>query len=502
VRAIVVILLAGGLAVTACSHPAYNCNDSSQCVAGGVEGRCEQQGFCSFPDTACASGSRFENNAGGGLGGTCVPEGQPGDDAGVDGGATCGVVGLACCANNACSGNSFCDGGMCKQCVVDVAHGVTHSCFLLHDGSVKCAGEQDNGQLGNGIFSAIDLPTPVAVLDVNQQPVTDIVSMGLGENYSCAVRADKTVVCWGANFDCDPNGEGGQLGTGNFDTVAFATQVLREDTNQPLTDIVEVEGSFCATCARDSTGGVWCWGTNADGQLGDGTLVAKNRAVQVLTGGGPPLTGVVELEVGPSFACVRKSDDSVLCWGDNEFGQLGDTTTTSRDVPTTVAISAKQLAGGRFHNCVLLADGTAKCWGRGRHNRLGNGESFPNPPDQPSPVTVVTELDGTDAFSGIASIAAGSSSCLVTTAGDAYCWGDNQYGQTSTTLNVGVPTAVLDRNAKPLKNIARIVSKTNRTCAFTTTGDLLCWGRNSSGQLGLGTFDNIGLATPAGALCQ
>lgn len=93
-----------------------------------VKGTCEAQGFCSFPDTECPSGSRFESNAGDSLGGTCVPEGNT-----PDGGetTTCGAVGQACCAaseaSTPCLDNGFCSSGTCAQCVTDVATGLRHN---------------------------------------------------------------------------------------------------------------------------------------------------------------------------------------------------------------------------------------------------------------------------------------------------------------------------------------------------------------------------------------
>jgi alpha-tubulin suppressor-like RCC1 family protein len=481
------------VATWGCGHAPYQCEASSQCLDQGVQGVCEPQGFCSFPDTDCPSGSRFEPDAGDALGGTCVPE---------DNQSICGAIGQACCddGSDPCHGNAFCDNGTCSQCVVEAAHGITHSCYRKFDGTVWCSGLGFDGQLGNAAFTSVPTTTPVQVLDSSNNPITDAISLGLGENYSCAVRADHTVWCWGENGNCD---NGGQLGIGNTDSQSTANQVIRESDGEPLSDITEVFGSFCQTCAIDTAGGVWCWGSGEGGWLGDGTFDSHAAAIPVLDAPmGSPITGAVSLTMGAAHACIRMPDDTLSCWGINDDGQLGDGTTDDHQVPTLVEITGKSISAGRFHTCAVLDDGTAKCWGRARHGRLGNGtgSGAEDGSSKPDPVTVLSELDG-DPFSDVAQVIGGALTCLITTSGDPYCWGADRYGQTGTGTGSYVPAPVIDTAGQPLHDIASITARFNRACAFTTRGDLLCWGRNSEGQLGDGTFQNRGLATPMGPTC-
>jgi len=488
------VLMVGAGLLWGCSHSPYQCEASSQCLDNGIQGRCEPQGFCSFPDATCSSGDRFENNAGDGLGGTCVPD---------DNETVCGSIGQACCAEgNACNGNGFCDGGTCSQCIVEVSHGITHSCFLKHDGTIWCSGDNGDGQLGNGSESLIPVATAVQVReDAQAQPViTDAIALGMGENFSCAIRADHTVWCWGENGNCDA---GGQLGNGATSDTTVAVQVLRDSDNQPLTDIAEVHGAGCFTCARDSNGGVWCWGSNDGSWLGDGSAaISKDRAVQVVDSTGP-LTDVVEMGVGVIHGCARKSDNTVWCWGINDDGQLGNNSRANSSIAVQTQISATALAVGRFHNCGLQDDGTVECWGDNRHGRLGNGEGnrdIGDTADRLTPTPVLTEFGG-QSFANVAQVAAGAMSCLVTTAGDPYCWGVNLYGQTGTGTGSYVPAPVLGRDGLPVQHVARLAVGFHRACAFKTSGDLVCWGRNSEGQLGDGEFINRGLAEPVGVTC-
>jgi alpha-tubulin suppressor-like RCC1 family protein len=481
------------VASVGCSHAAYECTGSDQCVSNGMPGTCEPQGFCSFPDTTCPSGQRFEPNAGGALGGQCVAD-QPGGDSGV-----CGAVGMACCANSTCSGNAFCQAGTCQQCVTDVAVGQTHSCFLKYDHTVWCSGRNDDGQLGNGGMATIPTATPQQVLDGNG-PITDAIAVGAAVNYSCAVRTGGTVWCWGENANCN---DGGQLGDGTTNDATLAVQVIRASDSQPLTGIAQVSGAYCHTCARDTTGGAWCWGTNSEGRLGDGTVVSHLSAAPVLsTMGGTAFTGVADLSVGEGHVCVLTTAGAVWCWGDNGHGQVGNNSTTEADVPVKILNQALAVRAGRFHTCAVKPDGTVWCWGQGNQGRLGNGtgDKSDSGLDKVAPVPVLTAIGGVP-FGGAASVADGAVSCAVMANKDAYCWGVNLYGQTGTGPGTYVPMPVLRTNGQPLHDVERLVAQFTRACAFLSDGNLVCWGRNSEGQLGDGTFSNYGAATPVKLSC-
>jgi alpha-tubulin suppressor-like RCC1 family protein len=494
VRLAVVVVVVSALGCG--SHSPYECTGSDQCIDRGVQGTCESQGYCSFPDPACPSGERFEPNAGDGLAGMCVGVVVHPDA------AICGSIGEACCAGDApCGDNAFCSGGTCTQCVTDVALGLLHSCFLKYDGTVWCSGRNEAGQLGNGQTSSVPTSIPVQVVTATG-PLTNVTAIGAGEGYGCAIRADKTVWCWGTN---NLRG-GGALGDGTATSRSIAAPVIRETDGAALSDIVEVHGSHCNTCARDAEGGLWCWGCNDSGQLGVGTITGHLAAVPVLAhASGPPFTGAGDhLTVGGAHSCVRTTTEDVWCWGGNLNGQIGNNSTMNQPVPVQILTGASSVAAGRYHTCAVKPDHSVWCWGRGFQGRLGNGtgdRADGNTLNKTIPTPALTTSMGGSAFGGADEVAAGAMSCAVMSNRQAYCWGIDPYGQTGTGGGTYVPQPVLDASGQALQSVQRLVAQYTRACAFLGDGSLRCWGRNSEGELGDGTFLNHGLATPMKLSC-
>jgi alpha-tubulin suppressor-like RCC1 family protein len=252
------------------------------------------------------------------------------------------------------------------------------------------------------------------------------------------------------------------------------------------------QGYACALEARTT---VVCWGDNSFGQLGDGTTVNRDHPVGV-----SGLTGAVAISAGLNHTCALIDDGTVRCWGENQDGQLGDGSTTNSVTPVPVvgvsnaiAIAAGNAANGDDDTCALLADGTERCWGNNFLGELGDGTTT----SATVPQTVVG-LSNADVF------AAGSQyTCSVVTlpSSDAYCWGDNAVGQLgdNTTTERLTPTPVLVLEPFPLlhtfllvglQEVAQLAAGGNQTCAVIADGSLSCWGNNSQGQLGLGTTGN------------
>jgi alpha-tubulin suppressor-like RCC1 family protein len=196
-----------------------------------------------------------------------------------------------------------------------IAAGLDFTCALKADGGVRCWGSDVLGTLGDGSKFGL-YRTPVGV-----KGLTSGVAAISADGGACALTAEGGVKCWGANQD-------GQLGTGSTST----------DSSTPLdvaglaSGITAVAVGFDHACALTSGGGVKCWGDNSAGELGDGSTTNSSTPVDV-TG---LASGVASITAGGFDTCAITSTGDVKCWGDNSYGQLGDGTTTNRQVPVTV----------------------------------------------------------------------------------------------------------------------------------------------------------------------
>ncbi|MDP1860685.1 MAG: hypothetical protein Q8K82_18560, partial [Gemmatimonadaceae bacterium] len=215
-----------------------------------------------------------------------------------------------------------------------------------------------------------------------------------------------------------------------------------------------------------SVGGVKCWGSNQSGELGNATT--PGTAVRGVVDVPGLASGVTAITAGASHACALNSDGGVKCWGNNEYGQLGDGSTASSSVPVNVvglASGVRAIAAGWSDTCALTTDGGVTCWGNNPFGGLGNGTST----DSSVPVDVV----GLD--SGVTAISAGTlHTCALTGGGGVSCWG---YGQSddSTIFSSAVPVQVPGLAS----GITVIAAALDRTCALSS-GGVTCWGPNDA----------------------
>lgn len=464
VRTVALTLIA---LVAACgSKSPYACTSDTQCVRGGVEGMCAMQGFCAFPDPACEGGFRYEDNAGDGLANTCT--------------------------------TSITDAAVEQPpeslCITDVAFGRRFGCILKTDNTVWCSGQNDNGELGFGL-AGVKTATPMQVRDVSTNSITDATAIAAGADHACALRANGTVWCWGA-------GGSGQLGGGNTNQSAAAVQVIKTD-NMPLTGMVEVKAGYSHSCARGPNGEVFCWGAGNEAQLGDGTsggMAGRSRAAAVLVAvGGAPFTGAVDLQVGASHGCVRKANDEMWCWGKNNDGEIGDNTIVHKLVPVQTG-TAKHIATSLWSTCRVNTDTSISCsgWDRAAGFGLGANEGYQASGNYLMPVKSLA-ANGMPA-TGATHVSMGSGLCAIL-GGSVHCSGDGIYGQNGTGAPRRVLTPVRHADGSPLAGVDRLVGKWPHVCAHKPTGAWECWGRNSEGEFGDGTFTNRGYPSPLRASC-
>ena len=409
--------------------------------------------------------------------------------------------------------------------------------------AVKCWGDNVHGQLGDGTQTARTTPVDVPGLS------SGVYAIAAGGRHSCAmINSDKgsaslstttdepepegfAVKCWGDNAQ-------GQLGDGTTTSRSAPAEVkglgsgvhtIAAGDEHTCAIISSSKGSTSLSPTADNSGAgdfaVQCWGDNQFGQLGDGTKT-EWRARRIIPVNVVELhDGVHSIAVGGWHTCALVSSGGVKCWGDNQFGQLGEGSTDRTTPVDVVGLSSGVYAissGGR-HTCVLTAAGGVQCWGANRVGQLGDGTQR----ERRRPANVVGLSSGVHAIavSGgggdqwhtvdqwhtcvLTTSSQGSASPLATTDNPGAegfavkCWGDNDHGQlgdgTQTDRRVPVDVVGLSSGvfaiAAGAKHTCALTSSDQASASLPATTDspgavgfaVKCWGANHRGQLGDGT---------------
>jgi alpha-tubulin suppressor-like RCC1 family protein len=238
---------------------------------------------------------------------------------------------------------------------VSIAASYGHTCALLSNATVKCWGENREGQLGNGTTANPGTAQPVTV-----SGITGATAVATGAYHTCALLNTGTVRCWGRNHQ-------GQLGNGTATSSSTAVTV------SGLSGVAKISGGGVHTCAVLTNGTMRCWGENVFGQLGNGSTATSYTPVQV-----SGITNAVDVSVGWRHTCALLADGTARCWGENAFGQLGNGTLTNATTPvavTGIAGAVGVTAGWWHHSCALLSSGTVKCWGVNQWGQFGSGNT-------------------------------------------------------------------------------------------------------------------------------
>ena len=306
-----------------------------------------------------------------------------------------------------------------------VAVGRTHTCGIASEGggpdNMFCWGQDANGEQGNGPGATPALmPSPVSATPNNLSPWTELV---VGLNHSCALRADKTLWCWGRNSQ-------GQLG----DTTLTARSDPKQVLPAGAADWVEIASSGEFTCGLRMSGALFCWGRNDVAQLGLGNV---NTPVSAPTQVGNGLYKA--LDAGANHACAVAVNGALFCWGRNASGELGLGNAVGPQLsPVQVGAStdwARPVLGQGTSTCALKVNGDLFCWGSGSYGQLGLGTttSFNTPQKVPS-------------LSPWARASLGNEhACGLKADGRVYCWGASNGAQLGSGIPfLATPTAVLD----------------------------------------------------------
>ena len=303
--------------------------------------------------------------------------------------------------------------------------------------------------------------------------------------HSCQIKSG-AAYCWGNNTY-------GQLGDGTTVPQLYRTPVDTSGALNGLT-LTQVVVGFDHTCALSSAGNVYCWGSNTYGQLGDGTGTNRSTPVAVVAGAIPGGVTITQIVAGSWHTCALSSAGAAYCWGGNEAGGLGDGTTTNRSTPVAVVAGAipggvtiTQLSAEWFSTCALSSAGLAYCWGYNGWRQLGDGTLI----DRHAPVAV----DASGVLSGktVTQISlAPYHGCALTSDHAVHCWGTNEYGE----LGVIAPDYTVPGSAVPVtadltampngELVQEISAGWQYTCVLSTLAKAYCWGRNDFGQTGNG----------------
>lgn len=410
---------------------------------------------------------------------------------------------------------------MVRSAADQIAVGFSHGCAVTPAGGVECWGENRVGQLGDGTTTSSTTPVAVA-LPAGWRAV----AVALGENHTCALLADGQVACWGDDTVGTLGAGAGLQGpapglvalpthrravaiaAGNLHTCAVldsgevvcwgaenngelgqGTSFAIHDTPLSVlmpnaTAAVGISASRSHTCALLATGRITCWGSNEYGQFGAGVTSSASAtpSTPVLLAGGEP---AANLTVGLDTTCAVSHRGLVNCWGRNHLSQLGDGTSTDRWVPTVISLpageTAVQVTAGANHVCARSSVGTVTCWGVNEYGQVGvtTGGAL-----QPTPGAVVSLPTG-DVSTQV--VAGYHTTCARLGTGNISCWGRNHTGQVGdgTTIDRSAPTAVQATQGDV--RIAAVAAGGGHTCLLNSEGLVWCWGGNLYGQLGRGT---------------
>ncbi len=315
-----------------------------------------------------------------------------------------------------------------------VAVGGTHSLGLKPDGTVVAWGDDGNGQLGNGAALTGSQATPTTVVGVGGSgTLGGVIAIAAGAYHSLALKSDGTVVAWGGDFS-------EQLGDGANDVDQPAPVLVHTVSGGGvLSGIVAIAAGGYHTLALKSDGTVVAWGRNEFGELGNGAITGlePTPVAVVGVGGSGFLANVVAIAAGTVHSLALRSDGTVVAWGRDDDGQLGNGSASSANQATPVVVvgvggggaltSVVALSAGGAHNLALKSDGTVAAWGFNTFGQLGNGST--GSVDQPSPA-IVAGVGGSGVLSNVTALAAGSVHSLALRAdGTILAWGRDLRGQ-------------------------------------------------------------------------
>ena len=335
----------------------------------------------------------------------------------------------------------------------------------ITDAPVYAWGSGQDGALGEG-NTTVSKSSPVSV--VGPVALTNWIQVASGDNFSLGIISIGIAYAWGRNTNA-------QLGDGTIINRSSPVTVVGGITNWS-----QVAAGGLHSLGLTSTGILYAWGYNAQGRLGDNTTSTRSSPVTVIS----PFAPWTRIAAGGSHSLGMTSIGVAYAWGLNNFGQIGDNTTSSRLSPVTVSnfgITWTQVAAGGAHSLSIRTNGTAYAWGYNSKGMLGDG-SIGN---RSSPTVVVGGITNWSQVTAGRGFTSGNSLGL-TSAGIAYAWGYNSFGQIgdNTIIDKSSPVTVVGG----ITNWSLLASGGRHSLGLTSTGILYAWGNALNGRLGDGTI--------------
>ncbi len=317
------------------------------------------------------------------------------------------------------------------KAIKSITTGYDHTCVIASDSKAYCWGGNSNGALGNNSTAESRVPVAVYTGTAGSPGALygkTLVSIAAFIETTCAIASDSKAYCWG--YDSS-----GQLGNSAPNDGSYSSVPVAVDTSVALSGkgVVAISEGSEWTLAIATDGNAYSWGNNGSGELGNSLgPTDSNVPVQVTNTGALSGKSVLSIDAGGHFGCAIASDSNAYCWGINAEGHLGDNNSpTQRSFPVAVytsgALSGKKIlsiSSAYNHSCVIASDSKIYCWGSNDSGQLGDSTTTDN--DEAVAVVTTGVLSGLN----INSVIAGNYfNYVIGSNGKAYSWGQNSYGQ-------------------------------------------------------------------------
>lgn len=402
--------------------------------------------------------------------------------------------------------------------VTDIVAGDQHTCALFDNGTVKCWGANNRGQLGIGSTTSKGYQATgnnmASLTGINLGTGKTATQLGAMANGACVLLNDGTIKCWGQN-------NVGQLGQGDVNDRGDDPGEMGDSlVTTPIgTTVAQLATGWHHACVRFTTGAVKCWGQGSDGKLGIGTTADMGDAAgevaglaNIQLGGGGTRTATF-ISAGTQNTCAALDNNTVKCWGIDNVGQLGRGSSTTyatlgdgggemdNALPAATPQTGRTFVAAYPGNgmiCYLEDNGTAVCNGNNIFGQLGIGQPAHVGDDADEMGAFLTKVDVGTGLT-VSKVAMGAThTCVIVNTGQVKCFGRNNYGQLgygdkvnrgSELTDMGDNLPFVDLNGKTAKDIT---AGQHHTCAILSDDTTRCWGRNSEGQLGRDNTASIG----------